>query len=60
MQLNRGRPKTGINYKRITLSYPKELELILKQVKQWDSKVNFSREFAKTIRRVHKKLARQR
>ena len=60
MQLNTGRPKTGINYKRITLSYPKELEVILNQVKQWESKVNFSREFAKTIRMVHKKLARQR
>lgn len=60
MQQNRkrGRPRTGKTYLRTTLSYPKDLKPILKQVKEWDSKVNFSDEFVKAIKLLHEKLAR--
>jgi hypothetical protein len=60
MQLNRGRPRTGIGYKIKTISYPKEFEIILKQVKEWDSKICFSKEFVKAIRKRHKKILKER
>lgn len=59
MQKNKGRPRTGWDHKRTTVSYPKEFEVILKQVKEWNPEVSFSKEFVKAMKRVHKKLARQ-
>lgn len=60
MQQNRGRPKTGKNYKRTTISYPKGFEVVLKQVKEWNPAINFSQEFTKAINELYKELARQR
>jgi len=56
MQKNRGRPRTGWNHKRKTISYPKGFEIILRQVKEWDPEVSFSKEFVKAIRSLHEDL----
>lgn len=59
MQKNRGRPRTGFNHKRISISFPSDFAIILRQVKKWDSSIIFSQEFVKAMRKVHKKLSQK-